>query len=136
MKHDRLPGRASLLLFFALLLGSLAPVHALEQGEVTGTIERTNDKFLRDYQKLDYKGQKNWEAWAKGLVSLGWIVVREDSGETTNPMLLVIDTRTAIAGADSEKGRFGDLRPGDRVRAKYRMGWDALHALEVKRLDE
>ena len=136
MKHDRLPGRASLLVLFALLLGSLAPAHALEQGEVTGTIERTNDRFLRDYQELDYKGQKKWETWGSGLVSLGWIVVREDSGETTNPMLLVIDTRTVIAGAGSEKGKFGDFRPGDRVRAKYRMGWDALHALEVKRLDE
>jgi len=36
----------------------------------------------------------------------------------------------------SEKGRFADLRPEDRIRAKYRMGWDALHALEVKKLDE
>ena len=80
MSHGRLPGGASLLAF-ALLLGSLATtVYALEEGEVTGKILRTNDKFLRDYQELDY--------------------------------------------------------PGDRVRAKYRMGWDALHALEVKKLDE
>jgi len=26
--------------------------------------------------------------------------------------------------------------PGDRIQAKYRMGWDVLHALEVKKLDQ
>ena len=124
------------LVFFAVLLGSFSTLYALEEGEVTGEIERTNEKFLRDYQELDYKGQKAWEAWGRGLESLGWIVVRGDSGEMKDYILLVIDTRTVIAGAGSDKGRIADLRPGDRIRAKYRMGWAALHALEVKKLDE
>jgi|GEM_PF-2001595 len=136
MKHGRLCGAKWFLVLFTLLLGLPAPVYALEEGRITGKIERTNDKFLRDYQELDYKGKKDWEAWGRGLVSLGWIVVREDSGEGKNPMLLVIDSRTVIVGTGPEKGRFADLRPGDRVRAEYRMGWDALHALEVEKLDD
>jgi hypothetical protein len=136
MRSGCLPGGALLPVLFGLLLGLPATVYALEEGEVSGTIERVNDTFLRDYQELDYKGEKNWEAWARGLVSLGWVVVRRDSGKEHDLVLLVVDTRTSIAGTGSEKGRFGDLRPGDRIRAKYRMGWDALHALEVKKLDE
>jgi hypothetical protein len=136
MRQGRRPGGASLLVFFALLIGQPATVNALEEGEVTGKILRSNDQFVRDYQRLDYKGKKDWEAWGRGLVSLGWVVVQSDSGETTNPVLIVIDTRTAIAGTGSGEVRFGDLLPGDRIRARYRMGWDALHALEVKKLDE
>ena len=136
MRQNRLPVAASLLAFFAMLLGSFATVRALEEGEVTGEILRTNDEFLRDYQKLDYKGQKSWESWGRGLLSLGWIVVRGDSGEMKDEMLLVIDTRTAIAGTGSAEGRFANLRPGNRIWARYRMGWDALQALEVKELDE
>jgi hypothetical protein len=136
MRHGRLHGVALLLVFFGLLLGSSITVLALEEGEVTGKIERTNDEFLRDYEELDYKGQHDWAAWGRGLESLGWIVVQGDSGEMRDHLLLVIDTRTSIAGAGSEKGRFADLRPGDRIRAKYRMGWDALHALEVTELDK
>jgi hypothetical protein len=48
----------------------------------------------------------------------------------------IIDARTTISGTGSVTGRFADLLAGDRIRAKYRMGWDALHALEVKKLDE
>jgi hypothetical protein len=136
MIHGRLSTGASLLVCFTLLLGSLAAAQALEEGEVTGRIERTNETFLRDYEELDYKGKTDWEAWGRGLASLGWIVVQGDSGETGEVLLLVIDTRTAIGGAGQKKGRFADLRPGDRVWAKYRMGWDALHALEVKKLQE
>jgi len=136
MRSGRLSGGALLLVMFGLLLGLPATVYALEEGEITGTIERINDTFLRDYQELDYKGEKTWEAWARGLVSLGWVVVRRGSGKENDLMLLVVDTRTVIAGTGSEKGRFGDLRPGVRIRAKYRMGWDALHALEVKKLVE
>jgi hypothetical protein len=134
MRHCPPLGLVSLLVVSALLLGSFANVSALEEGEITGTIERTNDRFLRDYQTLDYKGRQGWAAWGRGLESLGWIVVQGDSGEIRDHLLLVIDTRTKIAGAD--KGRFADLRPGDRIRAKYRMGWDALHALEVEKLKD
>ena len=127
---------AMFLVFFGWLLGSLPTASALEEGEVTGKIERTNGDFSRDYQKLDYKGQKDWEAWGKGLESLGWIVVQGDSGEMKDHLLLVIDTRTLIGGAGADKERFAGLRPGDHIRAKYRMGWDALHALEVRKLEE
>jgi len=48
----------------------------------------------------------------------------------------VIDTRTEIESKDSGKGQFTDLGPGNRIQAKYRMGWDALHALHVKKLDD
>ena len=51
-------------------------------------------------------------------------------------LLLVIDSRTLMAGADTGKGPFAHLHPGSRIWARYRMGWDALHALEVKELDE
>jgi hypothetical protein len=107
---------------------------ALEEGEITGTIERTNGRFLRDYESLDYGTKKEWKEWGQGLRSLGWIVVQGDSGELKDYVLLVIDTRTAIESKGSGKGEFNDFGPGDRIRAKYRMGWDALHALHVKKL--
>ncbi len=128
--------RASFPVVLALLFGSFVTASALEEGEVTGRIEKANGNFLRDYGKLEYKGQGAWEAWGRGRKSLGWIVVRGDSGEMKDYVLLVIDTRTAIAGAGSAKGRFSDLGPGCRIRARYRMGWDALHALRVMKLDE
>jgi hypothetical protein len=125
-----------LLVLVSSSAGLSGIAHGLEEGVVTGEIVRTDDAFLRDYEKLDYGDNKIWQAWGKGLVSLGLIVVRPDSRKPEEDLLLVIDTRTAVAGAGSDEGRFPDLRPGDRIRARYRMGWDALHALEVKKLDE
>jgi hypothetical protein len=125
----------ALVSFWAALFGVVLTASALEEGEVVGTIERTNDRFLRNYESLEYGVKDEWREWGKGLRSLGWIVVRGDSGELKDYVLLVIDTRTEIEGKDAQKGLFSDLVPGGRVQAQYRMGWDALHALHVKRLD-
>ena len=120
--------------FCAALCGVALTAFALEEGEVIGTIERTNDRFLRDYESLEYGVKDDWRQWGKGLRSLGWIVVRGDSGEIKDYVLLVIDTRTEIKSKEAENGLFSDLAPGGRVRVQYRMGWDALHALQVTRL--
>ena len=128
--------RASVLVIFALLFGAFVIASEPEEGKVTGRIEKANGHFLRDYGKLEYKGQDAWEAWGRERQSLGWIVVRGDSGKMKDYVLLVIDSRTAIRGTNSAEGRFSDLHPGTRVRARYRMGWDALHALRVEILDE
>ena len=136
MRRPWFPGGVLLLLVCVVLWGSTVRVFALEEGEITGKIERRNDKFLRDYESLDYGTKKDWKEWGQGLRSLGWIVVRGDSGELKDYLLLVIDTRTEIESKASGKGQFTDLAPGSRIRAKYRMGWDALHALHVKELDE
>ena len=127
---------ASLLMVCAVLVGPAGAGSALLEGEITGKIEKVNDAFLRDYEKLDYKSQKQWEDWGKGLKSLGWIVVRGNSGDSKDYLLLVIDTRTEMESNDSETCQVMDLGPGTRVEAKYRMGWDALHAIRVKKLDE
>jgi len=127
--------QGGLLLFVCVALCvSTVKSFALEEGEITGTIERTNDKFLRDYERLDYGTKKDWKEWGQGLRSLGWIVVQGDSGELKDYVLLVIDTRTAIESEGSGNVEFNDLVSGDRIWAKYRMGWDALHALHVKKL--
>ena len=136
MRKVWLPGMASLLMVCAVLVGPAVAGSPLEEGEITGTIEKANEAFLRDYEELDYKSQKKWEDWGKGLKSLGWVVVRGDSGEPKDLLLLVIDTRTEIESNDSEKCEVMDLGPGTRIEAKYRMGWDALHAIYVKKLDE
>ncbi len=117
----------SCALFIAFPTGSVA----LEEGEVTGTIERLNEKFLRDYGTLNYKGEKKWEKWGQGLKSLGWIVVQGDSGELKDYLLLVIDTRSSVGKADGSQASFSDFQVGQRVKASYRMGWDALHAKTV-----
>jgi hypothetical protein len=129
-------GGTSLLVICGALAGTIVVSFALEEGDVTGRIERTNHEFLRDYEKIDYRGNKDWQQWGKGLRSLGWIVVRGDSGELRDYLLLVIDTRTQVENKDTGEGRLLGLGPGDRIWAKYRMGYDALHALEVKKLDE
>ena len=136
MRKSWFPGGALLLLVCVGLCGSAAKVFALEEGEITGKIERTNDRFLRDYESLEYGTKKDWKEWGRGRRSLGWIVVQGDSGELKDYVLLVIDTRTEIESKDSGKGQFTDLGPGSRIQAKYRMGWDALHALRVKKLDD
>ena len=105
---------------------------ALEEGDVEGAIERINDKFLRDYNTLDYKGKKKWKTWGEGLNALGWIVVQGDSGELKDHLLLVIDTRTLIKKEDGTNGQFSDFTVGGRIQASYRMGWDALHVKEIK----
>lgn len=122
----------SFLISLALLVFLSAGVAALEEGEVTGKIERMNEKFLRDYDTLNYKGEKKWKEWGGGLKSLGWIVVQGDSGELKDYLLLVIDTRTTVQKADGSPAQFSDFKVGDRVAASYRMGWDALHAKNVK----
>jgi hypothetical protein len=129
---------AAVLFYFvlAVLVGPAVAESPLEEGEITGKIEKANDAFLRDYEKLDYKSKKEWEDWGKGLKSLGWIVVRGDSGEPKDLLLLVIDTRTEMGSNDSEKCELMDLGAGTRIKAKYRMGWDALHAVSVKKLGE
>jgi hypothetical protein len=136
MMKPRLSGGTSFLIICGVLAGTIAVASALEEGVVTGKIERTNDAFLRDYEKLDYRGNKDWEEWGKGLKSLGWVVVRGDSGEIKDYLLLIIDTRTKIENKGTGEGPFPGLRPGDQIWARYRMGWDALHALEIKKLKE
>ena len=126
----------ALLMVCAALVGPAVAGSPLEEGEITGKIEKANDAFLRDYEKLDYKSQKKWEDWGKGLKALGWIVVRGDSGEAKDLLLLVIDTRTEMGSNDSEKCEVMGLGAGTRIEAKYRMGWDALHAVSVKKLGE
>lgn len=125
-----------LLFVCGTLFGSTGMGSELEEGEITGKIERTNPGFLRDYGSLDYGARKEWGEWGMGLKSLGWIVLQGDSGKLEDYLLLVIDTRTEIEGEKADRGRFSDLSPGSHIRAKYRMGWDALHALEVKKLEE
>jgi hypothetical protein len=127
---------ASLLMVGSVLVGPAVAESPLEQGEITGTIERANEAFLRDYEKLDYGSKKEWEDWGKGLKSLGWVVVRGDSGDPKDLLLLVIDTRTKMESNDSEKCEVMGLGAGTRIEAKYRMGWDALHAVYVKKLDK
>ena len=129
---------ASVLFFFVftVLVGPAVAGSPLEEGEITGKIEKANDAFLRDYEKLDYKSKKEWEDWGKGLKSLGWVVVRGDSGDPKDLLLLVIDTRTEMVSHDSEKCEVMGFEAGTRIRAKYRMGWDALHAVYVKKLDK
>jgi len=112
-----------------------APCAALEKGDVTGKVEGVDGKFVRDYQTLNYKGEKKWQEWGEGLKSLGWIKVQGESGELKDLFLLVIDTRTRIVKADGSEGAFPDFAAGQRVQASYEMGWDALHAGEVKILD-
>ena len=136
MGKARLARIASLLMVWAVLLGPAAAGSSLEEGSITGKIEKVNDSFLRDYEKLAYKGQEDWKEWGKGLKSLGWIVVRGESGDIKDYLLLVIDTRTEMERKGSEKCQVMDLGPGTRIEAKYRMGWDALHAVYVKKLDE
>ena len=136
MRRTWLSEMASLLMVCTVLIGPAVAESPLEEGEITGTIERANEAFLRDYEKLDYVSEKEWEDWGKGLKSLGWVVVRGDSGEPKDLLLLVIDTRTEMESNDSEKCQVMDLGPGTRVKAKYRMGWDALHAIHVKKLGE
>jgi len=129
---------AAALLFFlcTVLSGPKVTASALEEGEITGTIERVNEAFLRDYERLDYSSDQEWEDWGKRLKSLGWVVVRGDSGEPKDHLLLVIDTRTQIEINDSRKSPLAAFGPGVRIEVKYRMGWDALHAVSVKKLGE
>ena len=115
-----------------LLITLSATSGALESGSVTGKIERLNDKFSRDYKTMDYKGQKEWAEWGKDLNSLGWVVVQGDSGDLKDYLLLIIDNRTKIEKEDGGQGLFSDLKAGSRITASYKMGWDALHALDVK----
>ena len=136
MRKAWLPEMTSLLMVCAVLIGPAVAGPPLKEGVITGKIEKVNDAYLKDYEKMDYGSQKEWADWGKGLRSLGWIVVRGDSGEPTDVFLLVIDTRTVTEGGDAENRRVMDLALGTRIEAKYRMGWDALHAVYVKRLDE
>jgi hypothetical protein len=136
MKRTSVSAAMLLIFVFTVLVGPAVAGSPLEEGEITGKIEKANDAFLRDYEKLDYKSKKEWEDWGKGLKSLGWIVVRGDSGEAKDLLLLVIDTRTEMGSNDSEKCEVMGLEAGTRIKAKYRMGWDALHAVYVKKLDK
>ena len=121
---------------FTALVGPAAAGSPPEEGVITGEIEKVNDAYLKDYEKMDYGSRKEWADWGKGLKSVGWILVQGDSGEAKDLLLLVIDTRTEIESNDSEKCRVMDLGAGTRIKAKYRMGWDALHAVYVKKLGE
>ncbi len=120
MRKTWLAEMVALLMVCAALVGPAVAESPLEEGEITGKIEKANDAFLRDYEKLDYKSKKEWEDWGKGLKSLGWIVVRGDSGEPKDLLLLVIDTRTEMGSNDSEKCEVMDLGAGTRIRARYR----------------
>ena len=110
--------RIGIVILFAWILSvsTPMPVWGLEEGEITGQIERTNDNFPRDYGSLDYKGEKKWAKWGKDLKALGWIVVQGDSGELKDYLLLVVDTRTKITKGGGP-GQFADLKPGVRVQA-------------------
>ncbi len=132
-KNGLITGIVMIVVFFGFLPGIFAD--SLEKGTVTGNIERVDEKFLRDYEKLDYKGAGKWEQWGKGLKSLGWIVVQGDSGKLKDYILVVIDTNTNIQKSDGNEGTFFELKPNNRVVVSYRMGWDALHALEIKELN-
>jgi hypothetical protein len=134
MKRTSVSAAMLLIFVFTVLVGPAVAGSPIEEGEITGKIEKANEAFLRDYEKLDYGPRKEWEDWGKGLKSLGWVVVRGDSGEPKDLLLLVIDTRTKIEGSDSEKCEVMGLGEGTRIEAKYRMGWDALHAVYVKKL--
>jgi hypothetical protein len=136
MKRTCVSAAALFFFVFTVLVGPAAAGSPREEGEITGTIEKANEAFLRDYEELDYKSQKQWEDWGKGLKSLGWVVVQGDSGEPKDLLLLVIDTRTEIEINDSGKSPLADFGPGVRIEVKYRMGWDALHAIYVKKLGE
>ena len=136
MKKTCVSATVLLSFVFTVLAAPAAAGSPLEEREITGTIEKANEAFLRDYEELDYKSQKKWEDWGKGLKSLGWVVVRGDSGEPKDLLLLVIDTRTQIEVNDSGKSPLADFGPGVRIEVKYRMGWDALHAIYVNKLGE
>ena len=136
MKRTCLLAAALLLVVCTVLVGSTVTASSLREGVITGKIEKASDAYLKDYGRMDYGSRKEWADWGKGLRSLGWIVVRGDSGEPTDVLLLVIDTRTVTEGGNSEECRVMDLAPGTRIEAQYRMGWDALHAVYVKKLDE
>jgi hypothetical protein len=125
----------SCLLCVVLAVVFSAPCAALEEGDVSGKIEGVDGKFLRDYNTLNYKGEKDWQQWGEGLRSLGWIKVQGASGELKDLFLLVIDTRTKISKQDGTEGQFSDFNVGNKIHALYRMGWDALHAQEVKILE-
>ncbi|MEW6439458.1 MAG: hypothetical protein AB1640_00840 [bacterium] len=113
-------------------LSALSSVAARADEQIAGAIEKNDPTFVREYEDLDYKGHMDWKEWGKGLRALGWIGVRGDSGEPKDLLLLVVDTRTQILRVDGSKGGFEDLLPGRKVSASYRMGWDALHATEVR----
>ena len=136
MRRTLLWKGTSILLAGMFLLALPAIASKLEEGTITGKIERTSDAFLRDYTTLDYKGKEEWKKWGEGLKALGWILVKGESGDIKDTLLLVIDTRTRIESQDGLTASFTDLKPGGRVKASYRMGWDALHSLEVKLLGE
>ena len=136
MKKTCVSAVALFLFVFTVLVGPTGAGSPREEGEITGTITKSDEAFLRDYEELDYKSRKEWEDWGKGLKSLGWVVVRGDSGEPADVLLLVIDTRTQIEINDSGKSPLVDFGPGVRIEAEYRMGWDALHAVYVKKLGE
>lgn len=126
-------GWKTVFLFAAwmILLAFPASLPALDEGVVTGRIADRNAQFLRDYETLDYREHTAWQEWGKGLKSLGWVVVQGDSGEVKDYLLLIVDTRTRIKKTDGSPGSFGDLVAGGEVTASYRMGWDALHALDL-----
>ncbi len=124
-----------LMLTLGLLVCFPAFSAALEEGKITGTIERVNTDYLSDYEKMNYKGQTEWEQWGKGLNALGWIVVQGDSGKTKDYLLLVIDTRSTIKNGKGLVKKISDLAPGNRIVAEYRMGWDGLHALSLQILN-
>jgi len=136
MKRTSVSAAMLFIFVFTVLVGPAVAGSPLEEGEITGNIEKANEAFLRDYEKLEYGSRKEWQDWGKGLKSLGWVVVRGDSGEPKDLLLLVIDTRTKIESNDSEKCEVMGLGAGIRIEAKYRMGWDALHAVYVKKLDK
>jgi len=124
-----------IILFVFLMTLPLFSSDKLEEGTVAGKIQRVDGKFLRDYETMNYKGATEWEQWGKGLKSLGWIVVKGGSNELKDHFLVVINTQTDIQNTDGSKATFQDLKPGDRVKVSYRMGWDALHGIKVGKLN-
>jgi hypothetical protein len=123
------------LVLFTWLFPFPPALSALEEGVVTGKVQKSDSRFARDYDAMDYKGQLNWQEWGKGLKSIGWVVVQGASGQLKDYLLLVVDTRTKILSKEGAPGAFEDLVSGAKVTVEYRMGWDALHALNVRILE-
>lgn len=104
-------GAPFLPLLLCLILGPAAGAADLEKrGEVTGSINRINS----DYHNAG---------------ASGFLVV--DSGDRPERLVLVVDGETSIRSADGEARRFEAFEEGNRIRARYEMGYDALHAKEI-----
>jgi len=111
MKQTRRRVAPFLLLLLCLAFGPAAgAADADKRGEITGSINRVN----ADYHNAG---------------ASGFLVV--DSDDHTERLVLVVDGETDLRSADGEASRFEAFKAGSRIRARYEMGYDALHAKEI-----